>query len=228
MRESQVGKYSNYRGILFKRTLIAHIPCKNCYKLVAVYKHAVFVYRETSVRIAVKGYTDMTSFVYYKLGYHFHMCGAAVQVDVYSVGGAVYKKNVCAQSREKFFSGRACRTVRAVDSNPKSRQVYVNGFHNASYIVPLGVFVVGYFAHVCAAAHCRGYFFGIIQNKTLYLLLHIVGKLVSRTGKKLDAVELHAVVGGGYHHARVGSTLLDQKSHRGSRHNAHKHSVSAH
>ena len=199
----------------------------------------------------------------------------AVQVDVYAVGRAVNKKNVCAQSCKKLFRSRACRTVcavdsteltcetamqigraaamvltakshrkpkiyvgkdtrissdvleaaliagicsmgadavvmgvvptpavaflvkkRGVDSHSQPRQIDVTGFHDASDVVPLGIFVVCYLAYVRSAAHRRGYFFGIIQNKTFYLLLHIVGKLVARTGKKLDSVKFHAVVRG--------------------------------
>ena len=68
----------------------------------------------------------------------------------------------------------------------------------------------------------------VIQDQRLDLLLDLIGQLIARGGKQLDAVEFHTVVGGGDHHPGIRRIEPDKGRHSRRGHNAQQLRIGSH
>ena len=122
---------------------------------------------------------------------------------------------------EKAFYGTCDKYL-----SSQAGQVAVDGLIQVIHIVLQAVIAAVHTAHLGTGLQLNAR--AIVVDVGFDLVLHLVRQLIAGTGKDLDAVELHRIVGGRDHDAGIGIVLAHQIGHSGRWQNAQTFHIRTH
>ena len=224
--EAQIGHDRNHGGVAVQTAFFLHGHRQQGNDLVAVHLLTLFVAAKAAVSIAVKGNAAVKAAFHHGLFQIFQMGTAHALVDVLAVRLNADKGALCAQTGEQLLCHGSRSAVCAVDADPQAGQIAVDGLIQVIHIVLQAVIAAVHTAHLGTGLQLNAR--AIIVDVGFDLVLHLVRQLIAGTGKDLDAVELHRIVGGRDHDAGIGIVLAHQIGHSGRWQNAQTFHIRTH
>ena len=186
----------------------------------------LFVAAKAAVGITVKGNATVEAALYNSLFQIVEVGAAHALVDVLAVRLNADKGALCAQTGEQLLCHCCGCAVCTVDADVQAGQVAVDGLVQVIHIVLQAVIAAVHTAHLGTGLQLNAR--AVVVNVDLDLVLHLVRQLIAGTGKDLDAVELHRIVGGRDHDAGIGIVLAHQIGHSGRWQNAQTFHIRTH
>ena len=143
----QITHHSNYNGIFFQLSLLFHMHPDNGHNLVSVHHSAVFIHCQKSVCIPVKSQTDIGLLIYDSGHQFFHMCGAAVGIDVAAVRIVMNGNDLCSQFLQRFHGSIIGGALGAVHNDLQIAQIRIDRLYRMINIFFSGICPVLNLAH---------------------------------------------------------------------------------
>ena len=159
---------------------------------------------------------------------HVNVGRAHTIVDVEAIRAAVNSHDVCSGLAIRFRGSGRCRSIGTIHHYADAIQWVINGRAYVRQVAFQRIVGLVEDASDCGTSWSG---FGQLQHRGLDGVFHIILQLAPTSRKELNAVIWHWVVGGGDHHAHVGTEIIGEEGYGRGRDHAdvqHIHALRGH
>ena len=202
--QTKVAGDCRHHGTARKATVLVQVHAAHVQNLVAVDHTAALIHGQAAVGIAVVGKTHVQALLHHMALQALHMRGAAVDVNVKTIGRSVNHAHVGTQRVEHRLGDRGSRAVGAVDADLDALQRKVRAGDERSNVAVAALHVVHRGADVVARGQRHlALAIDVVLDKLQYVLVHLKTVAVD----ELNAVIAKRVVARTDHDAAIEAAL---------------------
>ena len=126
-KESQIAHYSRNNGVICKLAVFFHMVTDNRHNLIAIHHITQFIHCKKSVRITVKGKTNICLFINNPCLQLLHMRRATVRINIGAIRHIMNGYNICTKFPDCFYGSIVRSSLRTVNHDLESCEINVYG-----------------------------------------------------------------------------------------------------